>query len=295
MAYIRTKYGIEYSTRNSDGGESSGFGCLIVAIIAVAVISIVWSIVVRLHESDKVVEKTAAAQRIENLELPPQTKKREVPKVEPKRDNPPRENIASSADTLNRPVVVRNLLMRLDEAERLSDIEMAATTIERIRALPGEPAADIDDKLSRRLGELNLRRLFEFRNGQWVKTLVVKTGDSAIRIASENGSSYASLVKLNNLSDANRIKVGQKLYVMSNPRFILVVRKRSRIADLSLNGKFFRRYDLKSVSECNIGVYELGSNTRRFLTDMKLEFSASDRKELEILLAPSTQVSVSEM
>lgn len=296
MGYIRLKYGVEYNPHGTDGNESSGHGCLIVAIIAVAVISIGWSIVAHLYESGKVVEKTAAAQRIESPALPSQEQKKAPPQTTLK-NNVQRSNVkvTAAANASNRPVVVRNLLLRLNEAERLNDVEMAATTIERIRALPGEPAADLDDKLARRLGDLNLVRLFEFHNGQWVKPVIVKTGDSAIRIARENGSSYASVIKLNGLNDANKIRVGQKLLVMANPRFILVVHKRSRIADLSLNGRFFRRYDLLSVPKCEEGVYEVTSNTKRFLSSMKFDFSAKDRSELEMLLVEGAQVSVSEM
>ncbi len=296
MGYIRLKYGVEYNPHGTDSNESSGLGCLIVAIVIVAIISIVWSIVAHLYESGKVVEKTAAAQRIESPAPPPQVQKKETSQTTSK-NNPQRPSIkvSTEANVSNRPVVVRNLLLRLDEAERLCDVEMAATTIERIRALPGEPAADIDDKLARRLGDLNLRRLFEFHNGQWVKPIVVKTGDSAIRIARENGSSYASVIKLNGLSDANKIRVGQKLLVMANPRFILVVHKRLRIADLSLNGRFFRRYDLLTIPSCKEGIYEVTSNTKRFFASMKLDFSAKDAKELEMLLVEGAQVSVSEM
>lgn len=285
MAYIRTKYGVEYNPRGNDS-ESSGLVWVIVAITVVAVVSIIWSLVSHLRENREVVEKTQAAQR---LAAPP-------PPAAPKaKVDMPRFKPIEEISSPMRPVVVRNLLLRLEEAERLHNIEMAATTIERIRSLPGQPAADIDDDLARRLGAFNLKRLFELHNLQWVRSVVVKPGDSAIRIARENGSTYASLLKLNKLRDASRIRPGQKLLVMSNPRFILVVRRRSRIADLSLNGRFFRRYDLTADVSLEPGAYSLGRQTRKFFSDGGIVFHPAMRDEIEMLLPPGTQISVSEM
>jgi hypothetical protein len=193
----------------------------------------------------------------------------------------------------NRPVKVRNLLMRLEEAERRSDVEMAVSTIEQLRALPGSPAADLDNVLARRLGDLNMKRLFVLKNAQWVKEVTVKRGDSASRIASENGSTLASLSRLNGGS-VDRVILGSKLRVMNHPRFNLVVHRRSRTADLQLNGKFFKRYDLTAPVTGADGAYEIPGRIRQFWTERGISFSMKDRAELEMLLPKGAAVLVSE-
>ena len=183
--------------------------------------------------------------------------------------------------------------MRLDEAEKRRDIEMAVSTIEQLRALPGSPAADLDDALARRLGTLNVKRLFELKNAQWVKTVVVKRGDAASRIASENGSTLASLARLNG-DNIDRIAIGRKLYVMDHPRFNLVIHRRTRTADLSLNGKFFRRYYLDGEATGKPGAYEMTSNPRAVWRSLGVSLKPADRSELETLLPSGAQVLVSE-
>ena len=194
----------------------------------------------------------------------------------------------------NRPVKAQNLIMRLEEAERLGDVEMIVSTIEQLRALPGFPVADLDDSLARRLGELNVQRLFRDRNAQWVKSVVVRRGDSASRIAAENGSTLASLSRLNG-GKTDKIVLGSRLYVMDHPRFNLAVYRRTRTADLSLNGKFFRRYDIVGEVRGDVGTYEMTATPRALWRRIGVEFKPADRSEIELLMPVGSLVSVAEM
>ena len=147
----------------------------------------------------------------------------------------------------------QNLLLKLEKAEAAHDVELAVATIEQLRALPGEAVADLDNSLARRLGELNIRRLFVGKNRQWVKEVVVRRGDSATRIASENGSTLASLLKLNELPSADRLRIGQKLDVMDHPRFTIVVHRAAKYADLT-----FRQY--QTCGSCSLlSAHRLGA------------------------------------
>lgn len=286
MAFERAKYGMEYNPRSFDGGAPSGLGCLIAAIAVVAAASLGWAVLSRLREDGRVKEAVVVAVRQEGDQTVEERPKPSLPDgLKPIRDD--------ATDV--RSTQVRNLLQRLEEAERRGDIEMAAATIEKLRALPGQGAADLDDQLARRLGAFNMKRLFESCNPQWVADVEVKPGDFAIRIAREHGGTYASLRKLNDKVDFDRLKVGQRLKVMASPRFTLVVRRRSRIADLVLNGKFFARYDLLSDVKAEPGLYSLGAKTRQFFAEKGMSFSQEARRELELLLPPNAQVTVSEM
>lgn len=290
MALERGRFGIEYNPRQMRN-ESSGLGWLIVAVVVVALLSLSWSLVKRFrsHEDPLAPEPPRIEQPAAMSETA--TNNTDAASVEAMPPAPP--VIAKNAYS-KRPAIVRNLLMRLEEAEKKRDIEMAVTTIETIRRLPGSPAADIDDSLARRLGTLNIRRLFIKRNAQWVKEITVKRGDSASRIAAENGSTLASFIKLNG-GKVDKLVIGTKVYVMDHPRFNLVVHRRTRTADLSLNGKFFCRYDLSSVVKAKEGAYEMPEKKKLFWGRIGVWFKPGDQVEIETLLPVGAPVLVSEM
>ena len=280
MSLARGKFGIEYNPKQMEP-ESSGFGWIVVLVAFAALISLAVVVVKRVRSDEPVpetLEISAAAT---------------VPQTAVLTNEAPQAVVRDTGFS-RRPTKVRNLLMRLEEAEKSHDIEMAVTTIESIRSLPGSPAADIDDALARRLGTLNLRRLFEVRSAQWVKAVTVGRGDSASRIAAENGSTLASLARLNG-GNVNRIRVGAKLYVMDHPRFNLVLRRRTRIADLSLNGKFFKRYDLPGEVRAKEGAYEVPERRKLLWDRLGTAFRKEDSAELEMLLPAGAPVLVSEL
>ena len=279
MSLARGKFGVEYDPRKLEP-ESSGFGWIVVLVAFAAFISLSWALVKRVRSAS---EPAPAPVEVEEVAVPPVSPAATAQVFK-----------ATSESISRRPTKLRNLLLRLEEAEKAHDVEMAVTTIESIRALPGSPAADIDDALARRLGTLNLRRLFELRSAQWVKTVTVGRGDSASRIAAENGSTLASLARLNG-GDVETIRLGAKLHVMDHPRFNLVLHKRTRIADLSLNGKFFKRYDLQGAVRAREGAYEVPANRKSLWNGWGAAFGKDDRDELDMLLPKGAPILVSDL
>ena len=282
----RGKFGIEFNPKPIDD-DSNGVGWIVLAVIALAAVSLAWTLFSRFRSKppeEEVLERQAPAPIAAKPAVKPV-----APAAPAVHTNAPPRPIVPQAETgaVKRPAKLRHLLMRLEEAEKKSDVEMSVTTIEQIRSLPGAPAADMDNKLARRLGELNVKRLFEQRNAQWVAKVVVKRGDSTSRIASEHGSTLSSLKKLNEGTDINRVRIGQTLYVMNHPRFNLVVHRRTRTADLQLNGKFFKRYDMTRETSAAEGAYEW----RGVILDLK----PADKAELDTLLPKNASVLVSEM
>lgn len=271
----RGNYGVEWTTRKRDD-DSSVLGRVVLIVVLVSLVSLAATIVKRIRADKEAYEETRQQQ--ESVEL--QAEEEPTAQIAP----PPPPPEVSRLEM--RPPKVRNLLMRLEEAEKARDVEMAVSTIEALRSIPGAPAADLDNALARRLGVLNLRRLFTLKNGQWVELVEVKRGDSASRIASEHGSTLASLVKLNGVQP-EKIRAGEKLYVMNHPRFNLVVHRRSRMADLQLNGKFFKRYDLQLTENLTDGAFEW--------REIVLCVKAEDKAELDMLLPRSTSVLISEL
>ena len=283
MSLERGKFGVEYFSRPRRN-DSSGIGIVVVCVLALAAISLVAT-------KFRDMRRAAAAP-------PPVAAPREAPSR--------RAAAAASAkpaaaemfweDGHVRPPRVRNLLLRLAEAEKTGNVDMAATTIESLRDLPGEPAADLDDRLARRLGELNLHRLFVRGHRQWVAEVDVRPRDTAQRLAASHGSTLASLLRLNNLKSADAVKPGMKLLVLNHPRFSLTVHRKARYADLNLNGKFFRRYDIPGDGEiCAQGIYKTGEKTREFFASLGLAFNLRARAELETLLPAGVPVLVSDL
>ena len=287
MAFARGRFGIEYNPNPMDE-ESSGAGWLVALIVLAAVAVLAAAGVRRLVSSapdepspiDAPVAVPTAAPVATNA----------PPRVEPPKPPP----IPQGAER-NRPRAAQNLLLKLEKAEAAQDVELAVSTIEQLRALPGEAVADLDNSLARRLGELNVRRLFVDKNRQWVKEVVVRRGDSATRIASENGSTLASLLKLNELPSADRLRVGQKLEVMDHPRFTIVVHRVAKYADLTLKGKFFKRYDIIAPVRAAAGNYETPARLRAFLAEKGITLAPADSAELDMLVPAKSSLLVSEL
>lgn len=296
MSLAKGKFGIEYNPRPLNDG-SSGLGWIFVIVALVALGSFGWVLVGRFRgegtdEAEQLSQAVESGTRIETGSTAASTN---APPLATGRSFVMEDHGRDGGSALEkRPARVRNLLMRLEMAEKARDIELAATTIEQIRALPGSPAADLDDALARRLGVLNLQRLFVKRSGLWVRQVEVKRGDSASRIAYENGSTIASFARLNG-GNVDKVILGQKLYVMNHPRFNLVIHRRLRMADLLLNGKFFKRYDLQDKVKAEEGAYEIPSRIRSFWGELGLTFKVDDRTELEMLLPKGATVLVSEL
>lgn len=283
MSLNRGRYGLEWNPRQ-DEKKSSGLGWLFLVVGLVAFVSFVVTLVRRHGQSASRASEAAAVVK----ESEPSPVVRATGPV------PATPSVVSRAVTESRPPRVRNLLLRLEEAERRRDVEMAVSTIEQIRALPGSPAADLDDALARRLGVLNMKRLFEGKTSLWVRQVEVRRGDSASRIAAENGSTFASFARLNG-GRVETVRLGAKVYVMDHPRFTLVVHRRMRTADLLLKEKFFKRYDLVKEPTGKVGAYELPRGSSAFWKSLGVSFKTPDQTEIDLLMPVGSSVLIAEM
>ena len=295
MALARGRFGIEYSPE-LNRGESPRFGMVVVAILLLAAVSFGWY-KVRAHFTGTRANEPAAAVDAADSPKPNAGESAEAPSAPAPAPAAPVERKRSEwidSSLSSRPLKVKNLLLRLDEAETLGNTDMIVDAIEQLRALPGEPAADLDDRLAKRLGGLNLKRLFDEANAQWVAEIEVKKRDSASRIAFEHGSTLASLVRLNPAVDVKSLRPGMKLKVMKHPRFSLTVHRRALYADLNLNGRFFRRYEITSPVKGAVGSYSNDGDTVKTLRELGLEFSPADRKELATLMPKSATIALTD-
>ena len=293
MSLERGKFGIEWNARQ-DERKSSWLGWVFLSVGLLALVSFSVTVVRRVRSSaaDEAQERPPVESAAHAPAAPGPAPASAVAAHPPPPAAIP-EEVKEAVTERQRPVAVRNLLLRLEEAERQRNVEMAASTIEKLRALPGSPAADLDDALARRLGALNIRRLFEKKTPLWVKQVEVRRGDTASRIASENGSTFASLERLNG-GNVEKIRVGQRLSVMDHPRFTLVVHRRARTADLMLKDKFFKRYDLTREPTGKAGTYELAKGAS-FWKSLGVSFKMPGQTEIDLLMPAGATVLISEM
>lgn len=274
MAFARTKFGIEYNPRPLKESEAFPWA---------AAIGIALTLCLAVYTAVRVKRAFAGESREPENRRAPRTEMSAVrsPQAAQPAPQTPRLEPRDSNLHSSRPVRVRLLLDKLAKAEEMRDTEMAIDTIEQLRAMPGAPAADLDDKLARRLGTLNLRKLFREKSRQWTKELTVKRGDTLERISREHGATAASTSKLN--GGVTTVEPGDKLLVMHLPRFNLVIHSAAKYADLFFQGKFFKRYYLPD-SNANTAPK---SDARD--SDLQL-FSNPDREELKMLLPPSATI-----
>ena len=191
----------------------------------------------------------------------------------------------------------RTLLLRLADAENQGRLAIAADTIMQLRAIPS--MADIDDKLARRLGDLNIRRLFSGEPVPWVSTTTVRRGQSVHRIAREHGTTVAAIRQLNSLSASEAPKAGRQLRVLHFPRAAFIVHKQTRHADLMLNGRLFKRYYVSVKKDTKTGAFPITSNAnegpRSRFSSLGIRVAPADMKELDMFLAPGSSLTISEM
>ena len=305
MSFARGKFGVEYNTARTGDDPSGLLPWTLGVVFLLAAVSLVVTLVARnkrearddaevraLIENSSAEPVSLASPDSPEAPTSPHEAAKTVEEPPPQPELPPPEKIETGG-TAKRPTKVTNLLMRLEAAEKNRDMAMAIDAIEQLRSLPGNPAADLDDSLARRLGVLNMRRLFGPGKSPWTTEIVVKRGDNATRIAYEHGSTLASFAKLNG-GDVEKVVLGRKMIVMDHPRFSLVVHRLTKTADLSLNGKFFKRYYLKADVKGEVGAYEVPERIRHLFTEKGIMLDTEDRAELEMLMPRGAVVLIAE-
>ena len=206
------------------------------------------------------------------------------------------EQWASDASSV-RPARERTLLQRLADAERLGKLAIAVDTIEQLRARPA--MADLDDKLARRLGSINMKRLLSGEPFPWIVETTAKRGQTVHRIAREHGTTVAAVRRLNGLGPQEEPESGRKLRVPAFPKATFVVHKQTRYADLTISGKLFKRYYVSTGKGTAPGAYPITSKAeegpRSRFSALGIRVVPADMLELDMFLAPGSTLTISEM
>lgn len=184
-------------------------------------------------------------------------------------------------------VLVRRLL-KLNESR---DLVAAIATVEELRALPDARAA-ADDFLARQLGEMNMELLLSGRENKWTAEIVLRGGHTLARLAHEHGTTVSAIAKLNGIKDPGRVRAGAKLRILEHPAFSLSADTAAGTADLTLNGRFFKRYRFDGGKAGTSAEVSRQETAARVFARLGLEFPGEELEELKMLLAPGSAVEV---
>ena len=283
MAYVRGRFGVEFSPERKN--EESPTAVIVVVLLVALVAAVSFGLTVR-NRFKAVGEMERSVQEPRGELLRPAQ-----PVVISCEDE---FKVSKVSDLRERPAKVRGLLMRLERAQKENNIGMAVEAVEQLRALPGKPALDLDDRLARYLGALNRRLLTSRKGAKWLARVKVGPNESLSRIAKEHGATLSSTLMLNPGISPGEDCTGRDIYVLDHPRFRLVVSRRSRKADLFLGDRFFCRYDLSSSVKAEAGNYQLTGGFRMFARNRGIVLAEADCDELETLLPPGVTVLVTE-
>ena len=235
----------------------------------------------------------ASEPQTEAKESPPKAKAAQKAPHEPTKEQ--RELSARWLSTAPlRSARVRPLLERLAAAERSGDEALIVSTIEGIRLNPA--LADLEDPLSRRLGDLHVKRLLGGEDTLLVTTVSARRGDTLERMARERGTTLAALEMLNPaLKGGKHLEPGAKVRTLNFPRCLLVVRSKIGFSDLFVNGKFFRRYYGSVKPDSHKGPCTLTKEmeAKETMKALGAEFSPPDMAEISAFLAPGSQIIIS--
>lgn len=298
MGYTRDRFGIEFNATKRDRGEKHLLRWTLLGASVLAAVSFV--------------SARGCAKRVHVLDFPPPekpqvsvSKAENTPKAVPPRAEPQKSSTGASAavrtverwiaESGGRPALERTLLEKLLAAERAANVALATDTIERLRKSPA--MADLDEPLARRLGALNIQMLMSGFSTPWTATATARNGDSPYRVAREHGTTVSAVLKLNRLPpDTRKLDPGTVLRVLEFPRAALVVHRKTKQADLTLNGKFFRRYYASTGTNTVLAsvqvTREAGPRTR--FGEMGIVFAPGDLDEISMFLPPGASIAVTD-
>lgn len=136
---------------------------------------------------------------------------------------------------------IRTLLDQVTAFEAADDLVGARQTLFQI--LPRRDADDVRAFIERQIGNVNTTLVFGDRPMPEKTTHTVAAGDVISKLARRYGNTQDYLLRANGIEKPESLRIGRVIWVLKAPVFELTVFKRSNSAVLTLNGRFFKRYE----------------------------------------------------
>ncbi len=135
-----------------------------------------------------------------------------------------------------------HIAMLLDEAGQLAKADkLVEARLKYLEALKHAASPAVARQIEQRIEPISIKLLFSNRAMPEKVDYAIKGGDSLGGIASRFGTTLELILKSHQISNPNRIRIGQKLRIFTG-KFELVVSKSRHEMVVLMNGGFFKRY-----------------------------------------------------
>ncbi len=140
------------------------------------------------------------------------------------------------------PPEVQRLMEQVAESENADDMPGARKIL--LHLLTRRDAEEIRAFIERKIGALNTAMAFGDRAMPEKTRHKVAAGEVIGRLALRYGNTADYILRVNGIDRPERLRVGREIWVLQNPVFELTIFKRAKKAVLTLNGQFFKSYEV---------------------------------------------------
>ncbi|MDD2597991.1 MAG: LysM domain-containing protein [Kiritimatiellae bacterium] len=157
----------------------------------------------------------------------------------------------------NIPAAAVKLWKRVDELEDEGDLVSARMILQKLRLSPD--AAAMRPLVEKRIGEINMALIFSASPMPGKLSHTIVSGDLVSKLTRKYNNTEEYILRTNRITHPERIQIGQKLWVLDNPSFELMIDKSDFKAVLLFNRGFFKAYTvgLGDAGSVAAGAYEL--------------------------------------
>ena len=138
-------------------------------------------------------------------------------------------------------------LAKIDAAFRMADDDQLADARTALLALLDDASASgARARIESRLGEIDIELVTTPHAMPEKIDYAIAAGDQIRTIARRYGTTRDLVIKSNGIRNPDVIKVGDRLRILDNVSFAILVNKTSNDLLLTMNGKFFKRYTVST-------------------------------------------------
>jgi len=160
------------------------------------------------------------------------------------------------------PDEVERLLLRVDELEDSDDLVSARMILQKLRLRPD--AVVVRQLVEKRIGDINIALILSDKPMPGKLLHKIAAGDLVSRLTRKYKNTQEYILRVNKIERAERIRIGQELWVLANPVFELMIDKSDFKAVLLFNNRFFKVYTvgLGDPDSVPVGSYEVRSRKK---------------------------------
>ncbi len=152
---------------------------------------------------------------------------------------------------------VRKLLETAQKKVDDDDLIAARLAYRDILAQPGTET--IREYVEGKIAEINWTLLFSNRPMPEKMLYTIAPGNLISKLARQYNNSQEFILKVNGIENPSQLHLGQKIWIMKEPKFVLTVLKKSCTAVLTLNGEFFKRFPVGIAKQVPNGTFSVRS------------------------------------